>query len=163
LYHGNLRGLVSEVPIDPTMVFVDGDHRYEGVKDDTNVLSNLLRPNIPVLFHDFLNEENDTGAYGVRRAACEWEEAGFVAFKGAFGCSGLFLTTDKCRGRNPSLSSQGFRKHRDRLLKPVDTHTRAGKLPQRFSRRVAETIAWSGPSGRRCVEAMVYIKHRLLG
>jgi Methyltransferase domain len=145
------------------MVFVDGDHRYEGVKDDIEVLSDLLRPNVPVLFHDFLNEETDTGAYGVRRAACEWEEAGFVAFKGAFGCSGLFLTTAKCRGRNPGLSPQSFREHRDRLPKPVDADTRVGKLLLRFSRRVAETIARSGPAGRACVDAMVHIKHRLLG
>jgi hypothetical protein len=182
LYCGSLRAFAADVPVNPTMVFVDGDHAYEGVKDDTEVLSDLLRANVPVLFHDFLNSENDTGAYGVRRAASEWESDGFVTFQGAFGCSGLFLTTNKCRGRNPFMSEQQFRTYRGKYFQPAETpaerpvatrfvdrcllrerYRAAGINPPRFSRRLAETIARAGPAGRLVTDTAVRIKHRLLG
>jgi hypothetical protein len=182
LYCGSLRQFTADVPVNPTMVFVDGDHVYEGVKDDTEVLSDLLRANVPILFHDFLNPENDTGAYGVRRAAQEWEREGFVTFLGAFGCSGLFLTTSKCRGRNPSMSAQQFRTYRGRFYQPPqcftepslaarlvdrclmrDRYLAAGVNPPRFSRRLAETIAGTGPAARLVTDIAVRIKHRLIG
>jgi len=183
LYCGTLRQFVTEVPVNPTMVFVDGDHAYDGVKEDTAALSDLLRPNVPVLFHDFLNAENDTGAYGVRRAAQEWEEAGFVTFKGAFGCSGLFVTTEKCRGLNPPIRPEEFEEYRGRFsFKPLENppqrplqrrlvdrcllreHYHAvGVSPPKFPRRLAETIARSGPAGRAAIDAAVQIKHRIFG
>jgi len=181
LYCGSLRQFVAEVPVNPTMVFVDGDHAYEGVNEDTAVLSDLLRPNVPVLFHDFLNAENDTGAYGIRRAAQEWEKAGFVRFKGAFGCSGLFVTTEKCVGRNTPIRPEEFEEYRrqfsfepfenppqrslqrrlvDRCLLREHYHA-VGVSPPKFPRRLAEVIARSGPAGRAAIDAAVQIKHRI--
>ena len=92
LYHGTLREFVSRWAITPTMVFLDGDHTYEGVATDLAILSDYLRPGTPVLVHDFLNVENDTGNIGVRRAAREWEQRARGRFLGCFGCSALFLT-----------------------------------------------------------------------
>jgi hypothetical protein len=182
LYCGSLRQFAKEVPVNPTMVFVDGDHAYDGVKDDTEVLSDLLAPNVPVLFHDFLNAENDAGAYGVRRAASEWENAGFVTFMGAFGCSGLFLTTSKCRGSNPTMTDVQFEAYRSRFMQPVeswierslatrvadkcllrDRYRAAGVSPPKFSRRFAETVARSGAPGRLLTHTAVSIKHRIIG
>jgi hypothetical protein len=91
LFHGDLAGFFAKYPISPTIVFVHGDHLYEGVKADCQVLSRMLEPGVPVLFHDFLNPENDTGDYGVKKAAMEWAASGEARFVGASGCSGLFV------------------------------------------------------------------------
>ena len=42
LYHGTLKDFHRDVPITPTMVFVDGDHSYEGVLADLAPLSTFL-------------------------------------------------------------------------------------------------------------------------
>src|SRR5262245_13839631 len=39
LYHGDLDSFATEFLVDPTMVFVDGDHEYAGVKRDLEVLT----------------------------------------------------------------------------------------------------------------------------
>lgn len=116
LFLGGVETFFEAFDVGPTMAFVDADHRYEGVRRDLDVLSKRLAPGIPVLCHDYLNPENDTGEYGVRRAATEWEEAGFVRFLGAFGCSGFFVTTDKCQGRTRRLSDDAFALRRDACL-----------------------------------------------
>ena len=109
---------MAEFAIQPTMVFVDADHRYEGVKQDLDALSRMLRPGIPVLCHDHSNPENDTGEYGVRRAASEWEASGHVTFWGAFGCAALFVTTEQCRGRvAPRMDDNAFARMRASLLR----------------------------------------------
>lgn len=66
LYHGNLEQFLRDLPIVPTMVFVDGDHRYEGCKRDLEILSRWLAPGTPVLCHDYYGIED------VRRAVDEW-------------------------------------------------------------------------------------------
>jgi ubiquinone/menaquinone biosynthesis C-methylase UbiE len=117
LYHGNLNSFFSKFPLQPTMVFLDGDHRYEGVREDLQCLSRVLEPGIPVLCHDYLNPENDTGEYGVRKAATEWEEAGFLTFCGVFGCSALFVTGERCNGvGNLVMSGEEFLRRKDALL-----------------------------------------------
>lgn len=92
LFHGDTRAFFKERRVSPTMVFVDGDHRYEGVKQDIEVLSEVLAPEVPVLFHDYRNPENKDGRYGVERACNEWEQTGHVKCLGTFGCSALFVT-----------------------------------------------------------------------
>lgn len=117
LYQGDVDTFMAEFPIQPTMVFVDADHRYEGVKQDLAALSRLLSPGVPVLCHDYSNPENDTGEYGVRRAATEWEASGDVEFWGGFGCAALFVTTQRCRGRMTRMSDEVFAQRRDALLR----------------------------------------------
>ena len=94
LFKGTFTDFAGQWQIDPTMVFLDGDHRYEGVAADMRALSHYLKPGTPVLVHDFLNPENDTGEYGVRQAGTEWEKTGKAKLIGCFGCAALFLTTD---------------------------------------------------------------------
>jgi hypothetical protein len=91
LYHGSLRQFVERWRITPTMVFLDGDHTYEGVAADLLILTDYLQPGTPVLVHDFLNQENESGKIGVKRAAREWENRGHGRFLGCFGCSALYV------------------------------------------------------------------------
>ena len=98
LYHGDLKRFFSDFPLQPTMIFLDGDHTYEGVKEDLQRLAQMMKPGIPLLCHDYLNPENDSGEYGVRKAATESEHAGILKFCGVFGCSALFVTGAKCKG-----------------------------------------------------------------
>jgi hypothetical protein len=117
LFHGDLEKFVSEFSVKPTMVFVDGDHRYEGVKKDLLILSRILSPNTPVLCHDYTNPENETGELGVRRAVDEFVEAGFAEFSGNFGCSAFLKTTAKCQGQfQARWSHEEFLEHKARLL-----------------------------------------------
>jgi len=118
LYYGNLEAFFTDFPIKATMVFVDGNHLYEGVKKDLELLSEMLSPGVPVLCHDYTNKENDTGEIGVRKATNEWEAAGLVEFYGVFGCSALFVTTANCRGQGKiKMSSKEFTEKRDNLFK----------------------------------------------
>ena len=118
LYRGGVAEFMEEFSIQSTMVFVDADHRYEGVKRDLNALSRMLAPGVPVLCHDYRNAENDTGEYGVRRAAAEWEASGDATFCGAFGCAALFVTTQRCRGNAvPRMDDESFERRRLSLLR----------------------------------------------
>jgi predicted O-methyltransferase YrrM len=117
LYLGAVDKFMTEFHVQPTMVFVDADHRYEGVKQDLDSLSRLLSPGVPVLCHDYSNPENDTGEYGVRRAATEWEESGHAEFRGTFGCAALFVTTARCGGLVPRMSDHDFAARREALLR----------------------------------------------
>ena len=91
LHHGVLRDFVQRWQITPTMVFLDGDHSYEGCKADLEILGTYLRPGTPVLVHDYLNDENKAGTIGVTRAVEEWAGRGGGRFIGCFGCCALFL------------------------------------------------------------------------
>ncbi|MSU45588.1 MAG: glycosyltransferase [Lacunisphaera sp.] len=92
LFHGNLQGFLERWSITPTMVFLDGDHTYEGVVADLKALSAYLKTGTPILVHDFVNHDNAAGKLGVKKAALEWEGAGHGRFMGCFGCSALYTT-----------------------------------------------------------------------
>lgn len=111
-FEGGLGAFFEAFPVGPTMVFLDADHEYAGVRSDMDVLSRHLAPGVPVLCHDYTNPENDTGEYGVRQAAREWEESGHVRFLGVFGCSVLFVTTERCGGSFRRLSDAEFQRRR---------------------------------------------------
>ncbi|MEO7597408.1 MAG: class I SAM-dependent methyltransferase, partial [Opitutus sp.] len=76
LFEGTLGEFLKRWEIRPTMVFVDGDHSYEGVKADLTLLEQLLVADVAILVHDFIHADNDSGVYGVRRAAEEWASKG---------------------------------------------------------------------------------------
>ena len=100
------RGVFSEfhrhIPIVPTMVFVDGDHRYSGAWADLHNLTRMLAPGTPVLCHDY------QGIEGVTRAVEEWLKSGFYKPFGQFGCSALLMTTEKCTGKPWGLPKPAF-------------------------------------------------------
>ncbi|RMG39925.1 MAG: class I SAM-dependent methyltransferase [Candidatus Dadabacteria bacterium] len=108
LFHGNLEQFISAINICPTTVFVDGDHRYEGIKKDLECLSQILAPQTTVLCHDYSVERNDHHEFGVKQACNEWEEQGYASFIGRFGVSALYLTADKCEGFRGGLSRRNF-------------------------------------------------------
>lgn len=118
-YHGDLGSFVKAFDIQPTMVFVDGDHRYDGVKQDLTILADFLVPETPVLCHDYTNVQNETGEIGVRRAVDEFVAAGWAQLIGVSGCSAFLVTTEKCRGRyQPRWSQQKFDQRKIDLLWP---------------------------------------------
>lgn len=94
LFHGGLRDFIQFWSITPTMVFLDGDHSYAGCKADLEILSQYLKVGTPVLVHDFLNSENESGKIGVKQAAKDWEAAGHGRFMGCFGCCALYIILD---------------------------------------------------------------------
>ena len=113
---GNLKKFVTEFQIQPTMVFVDGDHSYEGVQSDLSLLKNYLVPHTPVLCHDYGNSRNDTGEMGVQRAVDEFVAAGNAELIGRDGCSALLLTTAACTGKPcEKWSEQQFAERRAEL------------------------------------------------
>lgn len=109
LFPGDVERFLGVLPVSPTMVFVDGDHSYEGCRKDLEVLSRFLSPGTPVLCHDWTNVANETGEYGVTRACDEWQQEGFAQFMGVFGCSALYVTTERCSRPRMSISAEQFR------------------------------------------------------
>jgi len=81
-YHGNLQQFLRDLPVVPTMVFVDGDHQYAGVIADLRTLQGFLAPWTPVLCHDYHAIE------GVRRAVDEVLQTPHFRLMGLFaGCA----------------------------------------------------------------------------
>jgi Glycosyl transferase family 2/Glycosyl transferases group 1/Methyltransferase domain len=89
LFHGSLADFHRDLPVVPTMVFLDADHRYESVWSDLRLLGTMLSPHTPVLCHDYL------GIVGVRQAVDEWVGRGFYKPMGLFAGSILLQTTAK--------------------------------------------------------------------
>jgi glycosyltransferase involved in cell wall biosynthesis len=115
LFHGDFAQLLREMPVVPTMVFVDGDHRYPGCWADLGLLSRHLAPGTPVMCHDY------GGIPGVRRAVDEWIASGGYERMGQFAGSML-------------LRAQGVPGRRPRGLSPdVFSATRAALLDRYFS------------------------------
>jgi Methyltransferase domain len=92
---GGLGSFIEEFSISPTMVFVDGDHRYAGIKNDLELLARYLQPGVSVLCHDYLNTDNGKPEMGVRQAVDEWVRDGFARPMGSFGCSVLLIANRK--------------------------------------------------------------------
>ncbi|RMG39555.1 MAG: class I SAM-dependent methyltransferase [Candidatus Dadabacteria bacterium] len=117
---GGIEMVTELIDITPTMVFVDGDHSYEGCKKDLYTLNELLSANTPVLCHDWKNKQNQTGEYGVLQACNEWEQDGYAHFAGVFGCSALYITSDKCNKVRGALTARRFRQLRDAVSENID-------------------------------------------
>lgn len=109
-YHGTFDRFLRELPIVPTMVFVDGDHRYPGCWADLGLLSRHLAPGTPVMCHDY------GGIPGVRRAVDEWIASGLYEEMGQFAGS-MLLRARGVAGRHPrGLSPQRFTQLRGSLF-----------------------------------------------
>ena len=91
LFHGVLAEFTQRWSITPTMVFFGGDQSYEGCKAGLEILARYLRAGTPILVHDYLNDENEGGKIGVRRAAKEWAAAGYGRLLGFHGCCALYV------------------------------------------------------------------------
>lgn len=102
LFHGDLAEFHRRFPITPTMVFVDGDHRYEGALADLDLLRTFLAPGTPVLCHDY------GGVEGVRRAVDESVAAGGYEMLGCFAGSALLKAGPECPGTPAALPPEAF-------------------------------------------------------
>jgi glycosyltransferase involved in cell wall biosynthesis len=121
-FHGDLARFLRDIPIVPTMVFVDGDHRYAGCWADLGLLADWLEPGTPVMCHDY------GGIPGVARAVDEWIAAGAYTRMGRFAGSMLLRAVGKgwragatsiraAPSRGLGLSPGAFESVRDGLLK----------------------------------------------
>jgi hypothetical protein len=101
LFYGNLEEFFTSFWIKPTMVFVDGDHSYQGCLKDLLALRHHVFADVPVICHDYSNADNDRGKIGVRRAVDEFVAMGYARIIRSQGCSVLLQTTDQCSGAPP--------------------------------------------------------------
>ena len=76
--HGDSREVYAQVPDHIDLLFIDGDHHYEVVREDIANWLPKVRPGGIVVFHDYTPEPIDMEATphleGVRRAIDEWAE-----------------------------------------------------------------------------------------
>jgi glycosyltransferase involved in cell wall biosynthesis len=100
LFHGDFARFLREMPIVPTMVFVDGDHRYPGCWADLKLLAEHLASGTPVMCHDY------GGIPAVRRAVDEWIASGLYDAMGQFAGS-MLLRARGVQGRRPRGLSPG--------------------------------------------------------
>lgn len=111
LYTGDLRQFAHDLPIVPTMVFVDGSHDYTGVWADLEALSRLVTPGTPVMCHDYANADT-----GVPKAVDDWVQRGAFELWGVSQNTAVLRATDLCRGSGPrGLSEAMFRTTADAL------------------------------------------------
>ncbi len=165
LFHGDLAAFMREIPIVPTMVFVDGDHRYPGCWADLNRLRSILLPGTPVMCHDY------GGIPGVRRAVDEWIATGAYQNMGRFAGSILLRAAGRIQTPGPhsgsGLSESTFATTRDALLArylsptppglardrmhtPIRDLTRAARVELRGdhgSRTASQRAAWPYAGG----------------
>jgi predicted O-methyltransferase YrrM len=109
LYHGNLAAFHRDLPITPTMVFVDGDHSYAGVRADLELLATFLAAGTPVQCHDYV------GIPEIKRAVDEQAAGGHYEAMGVFSGSVLLRTTDRCSGAPRGLRPGTFAATREAL------------------------------------------------
>lgn len=152
LFHGDLARFLREIPIVPTMVFVDGDHRYPGCWADLRILSEALAPGTPVMCHDY------GGIPGVRRAVDEWIATGRYESMGRFAGSILLRVAAKVgemragegRGLAPKTFASVRAALRDRYLGRTTPSIRMDRMytPARDLTRAAREDLL-GPTIRR--------------
>ena len=56
------------------LVFIDGDHRYEAVRDDLTAWWRKVAPGGLLTGHDYHSRKNQSGAWGVKKAVDEFVE-----------------------------------------------------------------------------------------
>ncbi len=110
LFHGTLKDFHRDVPITPTMVFVDGDHSYEGVLADLALLATFVAPGTPIMCHDY------SGIPGVKRGVDEAIATGRFEVMGLFAGSILLRASSLCAGIPRGLGQRTFEQIRDALL-----------------------------------------------
>jgi hypothetical protein len=91
LVRGSIDALFAARPeLEPSFVFMDGDHTFQGASHDIGVLKAHVPENGLLLFHDYLN----TG-YGIANAVkSSWVPSDCV-FAGAFGCAALYRRSSR--------------------------------------------------------------------
>jgi hypothetical protein len=81
---------LHRVPQPFDVLFLDGDHSYEGVRRDLAAMRGKLARGGVIMIHDYYHRANGTGEYGVQRAVDEAAESMAIAFRGRFGGIALY-------------------------------------------------------------------------
>jgi predicted O-methyltransferase YrrM len=94
LVRGSARACLRTISnLRPALVFLDGDHSYDGVRSDLEALESRVPNGALLLFHDYNdpgNADPERPDLGVVRAAAESWVAAQCDFEGTFGCCGLY-------------------------------------------------------------------------
>ena len=104
LFCGTLEQFAAKSPIQPTGVFIDGGHLYPDVAADIAVLKRILKPETPVIFHDYPNRDTP----GVKQAVDEAAGKGLITIEATPGCSAITTSTKLCEGRSMRPSMAAF-------------------------------------------------------
>jgi len=125
MYIGDLRQFLAEIPIVPTMVFVDGSHEFEGVWADLESLSRWLVPGTAVMCHDYSNTD-----VPVKPAIDEWVERGAYELIGVSDNTAVLRTNESCQGETPrGLSEAAFRATIEAMAPVYENMKRPGPRP----------------------------------
>ncbi len=125
VYIGDLRQFLAEIPIVPTMVFVDGSHEFEGVWADLECLSRWLVPGTAVMCHDYMNPE-----VPVKPAIDEWVARGAYDLIGVSDNTAVLRATDLCQGSVPrGLSEAAFKATIEAMAPVYEAMKRPGPRP----------------------------------
>jgi predicted O-methyltransferase YrrM len=92
IFNGDIAAFRQQFKISPSMVFLDGDHEYDGIRSDLEHIARIVRPGTPIACHDYLNQDTP----GVKRAVDEWVLEGWAAPTQTSGCSILLRASEKC-------------------------------------------------------------------
>lgn len=125
MYIGDLRQFLAEIPIVPTMVFVDGSHEFEGVWADLECLSRWLVPGTAVMCHDYSNTD-----VPVKPAIDEWVARGAYDLLSVSNNTAVLRATGLCRGTAPrGLSEAAFRATIEAMAPVYEHMKRPGPRP----------------------------------
>ena len=99
LIQGDSATEVGKLTVAFDLVFVDGDHTYDGVARDLEAVTPLLGGGSVVMCHDYFHPANQDGTYGVKRAVDAWSVTSGFGFAGSLGAS-LCTPGPSSRGRS---------------------------------------------------------------
>jgi len=93
LLQGDSADEIAALDTNFDLVFLDGDHRHEGVKRDLRALAGRITPGGSMMAHDYFDPRNDGAgdeAYGVRAAIDELAPGMGLEYRGGYGAIALF-------------------------------------------------------------------------
>jgi len=118
------------------LLWIDGDHTYEGVKSDFKNYSPFLIPGGVIAFHDVMHFEGVTNAF-----------AKYVLRSDVFGCAGIVGSIGWAQVRYPDCPDL-HRRRRFRLASGLDRHTQAvGRGYSKLNKMLTRIQRWRVPHG----------------
>jgi hypothetical protein len=94
--HGDSARAIVDIGETFDLVFLDGDHSYQGVTRDLEALRGRIALGGSVMFHDYFDSRNYDARnldYGVVQAADELTPQLGLRFRGGYGAIALFEQT----------------------------------------------------------------------
>lgn len=90
LVEGDSTGAIAGLPGRFDMVFVHGEHSYDGITRNLDALEGRIEPGGVAMFHDSFHPANATGDCGVAQALAERSDELGLEYRGRFGSTALY-------------------------------------------------------------------------